>query len=346
MKPTRILQALSVVTLLALGLSARADVVEMSDGSRLIGTITKVDLGTVYLKTAYAGDLKIDQKLVTAMTTDKPISVRLKSGTALEGKVTAADGQIAVVGEEATVTTSVSKVAAVWPAGAVDPDILAKQHHWSFEAGLDIEGKTGNSDQLGTAGSFRAKLTGPEDVLQFYTAYNRQVTDGAKSADQFKAGIDYADNFSDKTSWYARDEAGFDRVMDIDFYNISAAGLGYDFIKLKAETLTVRAGLSYRYDEYSGASGTPVLSSTGGDFEIDNTTLFKYSKMVNTLSYVPAFSNYNNYVIQQDSYYEIPMADPKWKLRLGVSNNYESIPVPGTRRLDTTYYTRLLLDWQ
>ncbi len=346
MNPSRLLQTLSVVTLLALGLRARADVVEMSDGSRLIGKITKIDLGTVYFKTTYAGDLKIDQKLVTVITTDAPISVRLKSGTAMEGKVVAANGEVSVVGEEATITTAIPKIAAVWPAGAIDPDILAKQHHWSFEAGLDIEGKTGNSDQLGTAGSFRAKLTGPEDVLQFYTAYNRQVTDGAKSADQFKAGIDYSDNFSDKTSWYARDEAGFDRVMGIDFYNISAAGLGYDFIKLKAETLTARAGLSYRYDEYAAYSDTPALSSAGGDFELDNTTLFKFSKMVNTLSYVPAFSDFNNYVVQQDSYYEIPMADPKWKLRMGISNNYESKPVPGTRRLDTTYYTRLILDWQ
>jgi putative salt-induced outer membrane protein YdiY len=347
MNASSILRSLFVLTVLGTASWAtRADVVELNDGSRLVGKITKVDLGTVFLSTTYAGDIKIDQKTVTGMSTDKPISVRLKSGTALEGKVDVVNGALQVVGTEATVTTQVAKVAAVWPAGAIDPDILAKQHHWSFEAGVDIEGKSGNSDQLGTAGSFRAKLTGPEDVLQMYTAYNRQVTDGAKSADQFKAGIDYADNFSDRNSWYARDEGGFDRVMSIDFYNIAAAGYGYDFLKSKPETLTVRAGLSYRYDEYAAGSMTPALSSLGGDFEIDNTTLFKTSKMVNTISYVPAFSDYSNFVVQHDSYYEIPMADPKWKLRLGVSNNYESKPVPGTKRLDTTYYTRLLLDWQ
>ena len=104
--------------------------------------------------------------------------------------------------------------------------------------------------------------------------------------------------------------------------------------------------MSYRYDEYSGGTDTPAVSSAGGDFEIDNTTLFRFSKLVNALTYVPAFNNFNNYVITQDSYYELPMADPKWKLRLGVSNNYESVPVVGTKRLDTTYYTRLLLDWQ
>ena len=220
MKPSHLLRSLLVLTAVGISsLAVRADVVELSDGSHLVGKITKIDLGTIYLTTTYAGDIKINQKEVTVIATDKPVAVRLKSGTQVEGKVNAVNGDIAIVGEEATVTTQVTKVAATWQAGTIDPDILAKQHHWSFEAGVDIEGKTGNSDQLGTQGSFRAKLTGPEDVLQFYTAYNRQVTGRRQqSADQFKAGVDYADNFSDKTSWYARDEGGYDRVMDIDFY--------------------------------------------------------------------------------------------------------------------------------
>ena len=41
---------------------------------------------------------------------------------------------------------------------------------------------------LGTSYEFRAKLVGPLDTFQYYTAYNRQETDGAVSADQFKAG--------------------------------------------------------------------------------------------------------------------------------------------------------------
>jgi putative salt-induced outer membrane protein YdiY len=347
MNTTRLLRPLAAMLgLLAVVHPLRADVVELSDGSRLIGNVTKIDSGTVYLTTKYAGDLKIDQKLVTALSTEKPVAVRLKSGTQMEGKITADGATLQVVGADATITTSVATVAASWPAGTIDPDVLAKEHKWTFEAGVDIEGKSGNDNQLGTAGSFRAKLTGPEDVLQLYTAYNRQVTDGSKSADQFKAGIDYADNFTDRVSWYSRDEGGYDRVMNIDFYNIAAAGFGYDFVKGKLETLTGRAGLSYRYDEYTPAPGVSNLSSAGGDFELDNTTNFKTSKLVNSLAYVPAFQDFQNYVVNQDSYYEIPTANPKWKLRLGVSNVYDSKPVSGTKRLDTTYYTRLLLDWQ
>jgi len=41
----------------------------------------------------------------------------------------------------------------------------------------------------------RATLKGAADTLQFFTAYDRQVTDDEKSADQFKAGVDYRVNF-------------------------------------------------------------------------------------------------------------------------------------------------------
>ncbi|HTQ30143.1 MAG TPA: DUF481 domain-containing protein, partial [Opitutaceae bacterium] len=185
----------------------------------------------------------------------------------------------------------------------------------------------------------------PQDELQFYTGYNRQVTDHQKSADEFKAGTDYAAHFTDRNSWYVRDEGGFDRVMDIVFYDIAAAGFGYDFIKEPKHTLTGRAGLSYRYDNYKNPKTTDV-NSLGGDFELNHEWIFAISRLVNQLTYVPAFENFNNYVITHESFYEIPLANPAWKLRLGFSNDYNSQPGAGVKRLDTTYFTRLLLDWQ
>jgi hypothetical protein len=35
-----------------------------------------------------------------------------------------------------------------------------------------------------------------------------------------------------------------------------------------------------------------------------------------------------------------------WKLRMGVANDYTSKPSIGKKRLDTTYFTRLVLNWK
>ena len=344
--PTHVLRVSAV--LLASWLtaaSAIADTVEIKNGSRLVGTITKLDGGNVYLKTDYAGDVVIKQENVSSITTDQPISVRLKSGTVLQGTVASDAGGVKISGADGQLSTTVDKVAATWPAGAEDPQTTALRRHWAFEAALDVTGKTGNKEQLGTAVSARATLKTPQDTLQFYTAYDRQVSDGAKSADQFKAGVDYQNNFSGKKSWYVRDEGGFDRVKDIDLYNVAAFGFGYDVIKEEKRTLTLRTGISYRYEGY-GNPTTEDVSSAGLDLGLNHEWELKDSKIVNRIAFVPTFEDLGNFRLTHESFYEMPLLNPAWKLRLGISNDYNSQPGIGISKLDTSYFTRFVLSWQ
>jgi Protein of unknown function, DUF481 len=324
---------------------ASADIVETRSGARIVGKVTKIDGGKIYVTTDYAGDLTIKQSEVSALTTDAPVVVRLASGTTLQGTLTTADGGEKITGPDGQLATQVDKIAATWPTGQEDPLIVSLRRHWSYEASLDVTGKTGNSEQIGTSGAFRATLKTPEDTLQFYTGYNRQVSDGVKAADQFKAGIDYADNFSGRTSWYVRDEAGFDRIKDIDLYNTAAVGFGYDVIKETKHLLTLRAGLSYRYESYTNPAQAK-LNSAGLDIGLNHEWEFATSKIVNRLTYVPAFEDFGNFHFTHESFYEVPLADPAWKLRMGVSNDYNSKPGPGIERLDTSYFTRLVLSWK
>ncbi|MDE3083804.1 MAG: DUF481 domain-containing protein [Verrucomicrobiota bacterium] len=321
------------------------DTVDAKNGAHLVGKITKIDGGVVYLKTDYAGDITIKQSEVAGFTTDEPIAVRLASGTRVNGLVTKSGGSLVVAGRDTTLTTEIGKIAALWPAGAEDPELAVLRRHWTYEATADVNGKTGNHEQLSTAGSVRADLKTMQDELQFYSSYNRQVTDGQKSADQLKAGIDYASHFAARTSWYVRDEGGFDRIMDIIFYDTAGAGLGYDFIKQPKHTLTVRLGLAYRFDDYKNPA-TADVNSAGLDFGVEHDWEFSDSRLVNRLSIVPAFQNLHDVVATHESFYEIPLHKPQWKLRLGVSNDFNSRPGPGVEWLDTTYFTRLVLDWR
>jgi len=344
---TNAIKTLFAVSSLALlgAASLCADTVQTKDGAKLIGKVTKIDAGNIYLDTTYAGPLVIKQKEVIAIQTDAPIAVRLATGAQLAGTLTTdAAGALVVTGPEGAITTTVTKVAAAWPTTGKDPELVALERHWAYEASVDIEGTTGNKDQLGTGASFSAKLVTPEDTLQYYTAYNRQETSGVKSADQFKAGIDYADNYAPRSSWFLRDEGGYDRIMDITFDDTAAAGVGYDFIKTSEDTLTGRVGLAYRYTGY-GTVGEPAVNSAAGDFEIEHDLKHHTWEMGNKLAVVPALNNLSDVIVTQDSFFQIPLLNPKWKLRIGVANDYNGQPSPGFQRLDTTYYTRLILDW-
>jgi putative salt-induced outer membrane protein YdiY len=338
---------LPLLALSALGAAAvsRADVVETKDGSHFVGKITKIDSGAVYLTTDAAGDLVIKQSSVTAIGTDSLLALRLESGTRMDGKVAMTqNGNLQITGNDGVVTTSIDKVAAGWATNGTDPEIVALERHWKYEASVDINGTTGNKDQLGTEGSFSAKLITAQDELDFYTDYNRQVASGVKSADQFKAGVDYTSHFDPRVSWYVKDESGFDRIMDVRLYDTAAAGLGYDLIKNKEDLLTVRGGLGYRYDDYYNPL-TPTVNSAAADFEVLHDLKLANWELNNDLTIVPAFNDLRNVIATQDSFFQVPLADPAWKLRMGLSNEYNGEPGAGIKKLDTTYYTRLILDW-
>lgn len=320
-----------------------ADTVDTRGGAHLIGKITAIDAGEITLDTDYAGKLTIKQAEVVSFSTDHAVAVRLASGTRFDGQVTGTPGgAIQIAGADGTISTTTGKVAAVWTAGKVDPLL---DRHWSYEASVDIAGKSGNKEQLGTAVEARAVLKTVQDTLQFYTTYDRQVADHVKAADQLKIGTDYQNNFAGAYSWYARDEGGFDRVKDIDLYNIAAAGLGRDFIKDPKRTLTGRLGLAFRYENYQNPATTDV-KSLGLDVAINNDMEFGDSKLVNRISYDPAFDDFGNFRLLHESYYQIPLTNPAWKLRVGVSNDYNSKPGAGIKKLDTAYFTRLVLNWE
>ena len=333
-------------TVVATVMPTQADVVETKTGARLVGKVTKIDGIAITLVTDYAGTLVVKQSEVVGVKTDAPLFVRLAAGTVMQGMVTpVASGKIEINGQDGTITTSVDKISATWAPGGKDPAIVALERKWTYEAAVDVNGKSGNREQLGTAASLRAKLVGPTDVLQFYSAYNRQSTDGVTSADQFKAGVDYSDNFSGRYSWYVRDEGGSDRVKDINIYNLAAAGFGYDFIQEPKHLLTGRSGLSFRYEDYKNPA-TEDIKGLGLDFGLNHSYTFSSSKLVNQLSVTPSLEDFSNFHLNHESYYEIPLANPAWKIRFGISHDYNSKPGAGVDRLDTTYFTRMVLNWQ
>lgn len=321
--------------------AASGDVITTKDGAKLVGTIKGINAGSITFDTSYAGTLTIKQSEVVGLTTSQPDSLRLASGTRIDGTVTTApNGAVTIVGTEGTLTTTIDKLTMLWPAGSHDP--LAGQ--WFFEVTANIQGTTGNSHSLDTGGGFRAQWVAPHDVLKFNVNYDRAVSDGVQSANQFHAGVDYAYVFSGDNQWFVRDEAGFDRLLDERYEDIAAAGYGFDFIKTDNDVLLGRVGISYRYDDYYNPA-SPTVSSAGGDLELGHDFKGKKVEVSNTISFVPAFDQFSNFLLHHDSYVQVPLLNTSLKFRAGITNDYNSKPGPGIDKMDTLYYLRLVLDF-
>lgn len=356
-------------TLLGIGLALvfaplQADYVEIKDGSRLLGTIVEATDNQLKIETAYAGTLTIPLTQVASFSTEKPVFVRLQSGTTMVGAVKGdAAGNIVISGNDGTLTTQASKVTSTWQTTGKDPEIakreaeIAKmQRRWKYEANVDINGKSGNTEKMNIGVGLKASLASPHDLLKIYGSYDYAVTknqatgENEASADEIKAGIEYDSYFYQDLGWYARTELEKDEFENIKLRSTSALGLTFRFRNTDTHKLNGRAGFSFRHDSYDvvapGAKSND--QKPGLDFGLSNDWTFaKWGRLVTDLSYTPSFDDTSDFLFTHDSGLEMPLGLSQfWVFRLGVNNSYNSKPTDNREKMDTTYYSKLILKWE
>ncbi len=338
---------LLLAAVLAASVPALADTVVTTDGARLIGKITKVDGGEIVLKTDYAGTLTISQAKVASFTTDAVINVRTKSGDTVQGQITEANGTITVKNASSSLTTKPSEVASVWAAGDKDPAIASLERRWKYRADADLSKKTGNTKSDSYAVGLVAKLESKDDAFKIYGSYNYASQRNVRTSDETKGGVDYQAFFSPVVGWYVKSELEKDDFEAIKLRSTTAGGLSYRLLTEPNHKLSARTGLSFRYEDYDVV---PAFSDSnfGLNFGLSHEWKFaKWAVLRNDVEYTPSFDDFSNYLITHDSGVEMPLGlSDFWKLRLGVHHDYNSQARPGLKDLDTTFYAKLILDWE
>ncbi len=327
-----------------------ADRVELTDGSVILGKLISAEGGKFKFETTFAGTIELTQSQVKGFTTDEAVFVGLNGGSTVQGKVELTDTGIKVVATDGQMSAATANVAAVWRPGADSPEVrklktesAAKTRKWKYEANVALAGRTGPQEKFGGAAGFKATLESSQDKLVFTAAAEKARENGRETANSQKGAVDYSAFFTPTNVWYVRTGIEKDKIKALDLRSTSAFGLGHKVIKSGKQDLELRLGASYLYETYS--NGTK-FDSPGLDVAMLHSYQFSNSRMTNTVSYTPAFKNFSNYRVHHESAIEFPLGASLWKLRTGIANDYQSMPPAGTERLDTTYYTSLVLNWE
>jgi len=341
-------------SLLALTLAgvALADRIELADGSIVNGKLLSADGGKFKVETAFAGTIEIAQDKIKSFATDEAVNVGLVAGSTILGKVEASASGIQVVAADGQMSAATGNVAAVWRPGADSPAVreakavAAKaRRSWAYEASAAITGRTGGSEKFAGAVGVKATLESAEDKLIFAGAINRAQENGNETANDWKAGVDYSSFFAGKTVWYVRTDLSKDKIKAIDLRSNSAVGLGRKLAKNDKQDLEVRLGLGYTYETYT--TGAADFESAGLDVAVLNSQTLGWAKMNNAVTWTPSFEDFANYRLVHETSFDLPIGPGTfWKLRMGVNNDYQSQPVGGIEKLDTTYFTALILNWK
>lgn len=350
MKTIPLLRIAVAVAGLAAAVSLFADRFELADGSIVNGKLLSAEGGKFKVETAFAGTIEIAQDKIKSFATDEAVHVGLSAGSAVLGKVEGTETGIKVVASDGQMSAATGNIAAVWRPGSDSPEMRAAKEalekakrRWAYEASVAINGRTGVSEKFGANLGFKATLASPQDKLVFNLQVERAQDNGIDTADRQFGGVDYSSFFSDKNVWYARTSIEKDNIKRLDLRSTTAFGLGRKLIKKEKQDLEFRLGLSYLYETYANNTR---FDSPGADVSFLHTYQFSNSKMTNSLVFTPAFEDFANYRLRHESAVELPLGASLWKLKVGLANDYQSTPPPGTEKLDTTYFTSLILNWQ
>jgi hypothetical protein len=322
---------------------AFADTLTLSDGSVLNGRIVRIEGGEIILSTSYAGEITVKQAQVLDIATTEPVFVQ-SGETTVFGTVSVSTDGLQVTSDSATLDTNVESVSAVWREGDQSPEAKALARNWSYNASFGLSGRTGNTERFAVLASLRATLQGPDDRLTFYGSYDNSEDDGVTTTDELKGGADYSRLISKQWGWYARTELETDEGENLDLRATAAGGAKYLWKDTENWNLEFRGGLAYRYESYFDGTLNELPSL---DLALINAYTFTgVGIMRNVVTYNPAFEDFGNSRVFHESTFEMPLGSgDKWKLRIGFSNDYNSRPTSGLEKMDTTYFTQFLLNW-
>jgi putative salt-induced outer membrane protein YdiY len=304
------------------------DRVEVKGGAVLIGQVESVRDGVLQMQTSYAGLLAVDITEVQSVVLGTQRNLDLPTGIA--------------------VSTSESSA----PATPQVKPVVAKQERprsdfmrgWSVDAGVDLNGNSGNSERFDLRLTFEAELERELDRLNLYGHYAYGTNQGVPSANETVGGFRYTNYVFDEVGLFMREEVEQDEFEGIRFRSTSAAGLIFEFQNDKRLRLEARTGLSYRYEDYidDGTGDFP-----GMDIGMDiNWRFVEWARFKGTYSFLPSIRDFEDYIFEQDSGINLPLDESEfWKLRLGISNQFNSQPDTGREKLDTRYYARLIASW-
>lgn len=254
-------------------LVASADQVTMNNGDRLSGTIIKSDDATLVLKTAYAGEVKVDWSAVQAIESTQPLHIVLKNGRSLAGSVTSSDGHLQVATRSGgPVEAAKSDVASL--RGESEQAAYEESLHpgllqaWSGGANVSFALTRGNSQTKNLALAFTAARATLNDKLGLYanTVYATNDAPGAvpsTTANAIQAGARYDHDLTKRVFAFVTADFQTDALQGLNLRSVPGAGLGVHVIKTAATTLDLLAGLNYTRENYTTLTRNFVAASFG-----------------------------------------------------------------------------------
>jgi putative salt-induced outer membrane protein YdiY len=254
----------ALVVLLGVAPAVFADQIVLKNGDRMSGTIVKSDGKTLVLHTEFAGDVTVDFKAITQITSEKDLRVSTSDKKTLVGPVTTSDGKIEVATKSGgTVGVPIGNVVVI--GAQADYEKLEHPgplHGWNGGVNVGFSLARGNSETSNLALAVNAVHPTLNDKTSIYLSSIDTKNDLATPstvANLVTAGMRYDHNINPRLFGFVGADFMSNALQDLDLRGAYGGGLGFHAIKSDSTLLDFLAGLNYTHETYSnGPLITPV----------------------------------------------------------------------------------------
>jgi len=259
MRPeVRLIVFIFSLIVLSLPYPAMADEIYLKNGDLLTGEIETFEDGLLVVKTAYAKKIKVQWQEVACVTSDKEVTLLLKSNEKMVGRATCPTiGSIQLTERQAGQTRvfSLADVQGINPPPPPPPV--------TYKALVNVGGaiNSGNtrSKTFNSSGKFQARSK--KQRLYLEGKFNYGESEGDENERNWLTGAKYDHFWTEKLYSYLRPFAEYDKFQDLDLRFITSVGPGYQFIDTETAGLFAELGPAYFYEDYGKGDDNEYLAA-------------------------------------------------------------------------------------
>jgi putative salt-induced outer membrane protein YdiY len=328
--------------------ATRADEVLFKNGDRLTGTIVTAEGGKLTIKTAVAGEIKVDLKDVQTFRTDQPIDLQLSDGSTIKDKVTPATrpGVVETAGTgtvqppgAATTAPAPSQPVALADVKKINPPPVA----WtgSIRAGGLLTRGNSDTDNLNIgADAIRRTDDDRTSVAAGYFFGREKVSGQPKetTTNNWFAQGKYDYFFAPKWYAYGLMRVEQDEIADLNLRLTPGVGVGYQWIEEPDFKLSTEGGLTWVYENYSN-DGTNEHIAARLAYHVEKKINNRVA-LFHNLEYLPSVEDLNDFNINADAGMRVSLTQRMFS-ELKAEWRHDQTPAPGKAKDDVRYIMSL-----
>ena len=322
----------------------RADLVFLTNGDQLTGTITQSDREWLRMRTQFLGDVKIQWTAVEEITAEQALYVTATGGQVLVGSVSLADGKLEVQ------TTPLSKVAI---SKAEVDSIRSEEDQANYEAEIErlrspglwdfwsgsidggLNATRGNARTTAFSTSTNVQRETEKDKISIYTTsiFARDGANGIPetTANTIRGGTRYDVTLSARLFTFGFIDLEFDEFQNLDLRNVLGGGLGWKVKKTDRTTFEIFTGAAFNQEFFAAD-----LTRRTGEIVLGEELsygLFAGTSFSQKFVLYPNLSERGQYRIQFDSSLATNLARGfAWQVTF--SERFLSNPLPTVKKND------------